>query len=411
MKILYVSPVPPLPIRSGIEIRLYHLIAPLCARHEVKLLCFEAPPPRDNRAQAELNSLFYQVEMVPLEESPQTGRSLLQRGRELLFPPPEFTALYSRSTPMREAALRHRESGWADVVLANGLSVVTYFPGGSVPPVVLDMFDSVSLHKARALSTQVTMRKKLSVLTDWIQARRYERMYCGQYRDLVLTSEEDARLIQSAAPGSRVWTVTNGTDLEFFASVTSTAREPVVAFLGVMDYAPNVDAVCFFAKSVMPLIWQREPAARFLVIGRRPADDVAQLAKWDGRIVVTGEVDDVRPHLSLAQVCICPMRAGAGIKNKILEAWAAAKPVVATSISLQGLKARPGENVLVADRPQDLAAYVLALFANPVLRASLAAEGRKTAVEFYPWSKKASELEAILERAVRDAATPPVPSQ
>jgi polysaccharide biosynthesis protein PslH len=400
VKILYVTPVPPLPIRSGIEIRLFHLVAPLCSRHEVTLLCFAPDSPQAESTQRELASMFRRVEMVERDEHPLTRLSIVGQLRQMMHPPSEFTQTYSTSTRMREVATRYRLQGDMDVILVNGLSMSTYFPGEDRAPTVLDMFDSISLHKARALRTEHSLKKKLSAFSDWVSARRWEQIYCRRYRDIVLTSEADARIIKKAAPGCRVWTVTNGIDYEYFSQVRQDASDPVAAFVGVMDYPPNVDAVLFFARQVMPRVWREQPAARLLVVGRRPSIEIAQLASRDRRIVVTGEVDDIRPYLAECQICVCPMRSGAGIKNKILEAWASGKPVVATTISTQGLSARNGDNVLLADRPQELARAVLTLFARPDMREALASAGRRTVQEGYRWSAKAAELEAILETAV-----------
>jgi glycosyltransferase involved in cell wall biosynthesis len=155
----------------------------------------------------------------------------------------------------------------------------------------------------------------------------------------------------------------------------------------------------YFATSVLPLIKARVPDVRFRIVGKNPAPEVAALASTD--VEVTGFVDDVRPYLDRAAVFVCPLRKGAGIKNKILQAWAMGKPVVATSKSTGGLAVREGENILVRDDPREIADAVVELLESPAKRQSMAAAARATAESRYGWARQARALESVMSGLVR----------
>jgi glycosyltransferase involved in cell wall biosynthesis len=133
-----------------------------------------------------------------------------------------------------------------------------------------------------------------------------------------------------------------------------------------MDYPPNVDAVVWFAREILPLIRRSLPAARFYVVGSNPSPDVQKLARLDG-VFVTGRVPDVRPYLAHATAAVAPMRIARGIQNKVLEAMAMARPVVLTSDALEGITAEPGREVILAETTE--------AFAGACCRLATTAEG------------------------------------
>jgi glycosyltransferase involved in cell wall biosynthesis len=164
-----------------------------------------------------------------------------------------------------------------------------------------------------------------------------------------------------------------------------------------MSFAPNVEAALYFVKEVMPLL-RRRGQVRLTLVGNRPAPEVQALAGRD--IEVTGFVEDVRPFLDRAAVFVCPMLSGAGIKNKILQAWAMSVPVVATSAATGGLAVQEGGNILLGDTPQALADAILRVTHDAALASRLGAGGRRTVIDRYTWFAKAAELESVFRRVV-----------
>jgi glycosyltransferase involved in cell wall biosynthesis len=167
---------------------------------------------------------------------------------------------------------------------------------------------------------------------------------------------------------------------------------PSLVFEGNMSFGPSVDAIAYFCREVFPIITSRIPEIRLSIVGRDPTEDVRRLQSE--RVVVTGKVDDVRPYLDRASVFICPMRKGAGIKNKLLQAWSMAKAVVATSVATGGLAAVHEENVLIADDSQSFANEIIRILQSPQMRKTIGINGRHTVVRYYTWERQVQQLEA-----------------
>ncbi len=189
-------------------------------------------------------------------------------------------------------------------------------------------------------------------------------------------SDVDARAYTRFFPSRTVAVVPNGVDIDYFAP-SQTAPEPdLIVFEGNMNFPPNIDTAIRLVQDVLPRVQRSVPAARICLVGRDPASEVVALAS--ARVEVTGTVDDVRPYLARAAVFACPMRLGSGIKNKILQAWAMARPVVATPESLGGLAASDGVNLLVRSSPEAFAGAIVQLLNDDRLSSELGQNGRET---------------------------------
>jgi glycosyltransferase involved in cell wall biosynthesis len=165
-------------------------------------------------------------------------------------------------------------------------------------------------------------------------------------------------------------------------------------FTGVMDYAPNVDAVVWFCERVLPKIRERAPAATFTICGSRPTPAVQALAALPG-VTVTGRVADVRPYLAAAEVAVVPIRMARGIQNKVLEAMAMGLPCVSAARS--GIEVAGDSGLYVADEPDEFAARVLALLGDSELRAGAGRAARAAVERHYSWQRQLAGLDAILE--------------
>ena len=170
----------------------------------------------------------------------------------------------------------------------------------------------------------------------------------------LFVSEAEAALFRAEAklPNADIRALSNGIDLDFYDPAAEFARveapqRPLIVFTGQMDYRPNVEAVRAFAHDVMPAI-RTACDAHFAIVGRRPDPSVRALDGRDG-IIVTGEVPDVRPWLAAASAVVAPLQIARGIQNKVLEAMAMARPVVASPGAFEGIDAVPGRDLLVAD--------------------------------------------------------------
>ena len=178
-----------------------------------------------------------------------------------------------------------------------------------------------------------------------------------------------------------------------------------LVFTGVMDYGPNEDAAVYFVEAVLPLIQKNHPAVEFWVVGKDPTARVRALASLHG-VHVTGGVPDVRPYLRSAGIFVCPLRFGAGVKNKLLAALAMNKAVVATRLSVEGLDLQQNKDLLLADDPAEFAANVTRLIEDVDFARQLGQNGQAAVKDKYSWEHSAKLLEDALQRVARYKGAP-----
>jgi len=229
-----------------------------------------------------------------------------------------------------------------------------------------------------------------------------ERRYAAAFDASLFVSEAEARLFTAQAPeaATRVSVVENGVDTEYFSPQRAypnpyAADEAVLVFTGAMDYWANVDAVAWFAREVFPQVLSDFPQARFYIVGTRPTRAVRDLARLPG-IRVTGAVPDTRPYLAHARAAVAPLRIARGVQNKVLEAMAMARPVVASRQAADGI--RPCAELLEwsTDAPETAAQLLLKLLREPA-PAALGEALRAHVSRHYSWPENLARVEAILE--------------
>jgi len=242
---------------------------------------------------------------------------------------------------------------------------------------------------------------------NWIYRREartllaYERRIAGEMEASVFVSASEAALFKQLAPetAARVWDIHNGVDTVYFDPAQDypmpyAAAEKAIVFTGAMDYWANVDAVTWFAREIFPAVRAREAAAQFHVVGARPTTAVQQLAQLPG-VKVTGAVQDIRPYLAHARVAVAPLRIARGVQNKVLEAMAMARPVVATPEALDGIVCRVGDEVIMAEDAAAFADKVCAMLAN--VPSGLMDAARRRVVQDYSWEGNLRRFETLLE--------------
>lgn len=275
--------------------------------------------------------------------------------------------------------------------------------GQYIPPrerfsgrVVMDFVDvdSAKFEAFAATATNLMLRQ--------IYAREARRLAayeadCARRADISLfVSAAEAALFRARSGSASVAALENGIDtVRFdpaadFTPLTASAG-PLLVFTGQMDYRPNIEAVTWFARDVLPLIRAQHPAARFAIVGRAPTRDVAALAAVPG-VEVSGEVPDVRPWLAAADVVVAPLLTARGVQNKLLEAMAMARPIVATPAAAEGIDADPGTHLCVADSAPATAAAIAALLADPLRAGAMGVAARVRMVSRYGWDAQLAPL-------------------
>jgi glycosyltransferase involved in cell wall biosynthesis len=228
-----------------------------------------------------------------------------------------------------------------------------------------------------------------TALRLWL-ARRYESWIFSPYRRVVVVSTQDRDELLGIKPALPIEVIPNGVDLAYFQAQNMQREPATLLFVGNYEYEPNVDAALRLAREILPQVQAAIPAAKLWLVGNAPTPAVQALASES--VMVTGRVEDVRPYLAQATVFVSPLRLGAGIKNKVLEALAMGCPVAATPLSVDGIAVRPGEEALI---DESLAEPVIRLLHDVTLQQRLAEQGRQLIEAHYSWAQVADRYEQL----------------
>jgi len=224
-----------------------------------------------------------------------------------------------------------------------------------------------------------------------------------RFGGVVVLSERDAAMLRQLNPRLPLHVIPNGVDTDYFAPGRATADEsvndfvqPRLLFIGNFEYAPNADAAVWLAREILPIVQKQNPATRLLLVGNNPPESVRMLAS--ATIDVTGRVPDVRPYQDRALIFVCPLRFGAGIKNKVLEAMAMGKPLVGTRLSFDGIDLAEGTHALFGESAGELASAIVRLMRDEPLRHSMSIANRQFIEQRYTWQRVADQYEALYQR-------------
>ncbi len=273
-------------------------------------------------------------------------------------------------------------------------------------PVVLDFIDSMTLTHLRSARHARRLPDRLRHLRDAFASARHERRLVREAAASLVAGPTDASVLRRLAGRASVHVIPNGVNLPPPAPAPPGGRSaaPSVIFTGVLGFPPNVDAAVYFAREVLPRIRSLHPTARFVVAGRRPASEVLALAALPG-VSIEADVADMTACLRQAWVAVAPMRRGAGVKNKVLEAWAAGLPVVMTPIATNGLSLDAEASGLIGHNAEELADRIAQLFAAPADLDRRGGLARERAERQHAWSMVGDSLLRVLDAVARQPQT------
>ena len=396
MRILLISRCPPWPLYLGDRLIVYHLAEEMEARkHELDLLAF-ADRPEDWHEQDHYDHLFNQVMLF---KDPR--RSPLSYLKRLLLPASRFPtrAEQSWSLEMWKAIEAQLANNHYDAIhFFGGVQVYEFYGALKGQQAIITPYESFSLYLRRLIeNTREGQRPSPTGVVNWVQfqiAQRFESFMFMPFADTVVVSERDRDELVRINPALKVTVIPNGVDTYEFRP-RPVQRIPALLFVGNYEYAPNVDAALRLATEIFPAVQLRVPQVHLWLVGHAPPPELTALA--GNNIRVTGRVPDVRPYLARASAFVSPLRLGAGIKNKILEALAMGCPVVATPLSLDGIAVRDGQEAIAADGTAMIDAIVR-LLEDSDLRTTLSSNGRKLIESRYSWDHVAEQYEHLYKK-------------
>ena len=385
--ILLISRCPPWPLHLGARLIIWHLCRELSKRgHVIDLLALH----NDDDAPRQVDryrSVFRHIQLFR-----ETPRSSIDYLRRALLPSARFADSPDKSfcPPLWQAIADSLQRNEYDLVHCfGGISVYEYAPLYPHLPRLITPYESHALFlRSAARQGDLSARLQMPI------ARRFERFMFTPFDRTVVISDVDAAMLRDLQPALRVAVIPNGIDLaQFRPSATSRDRNTLI-FVGNFAYAPNQDAARLLIEQVLPAVREKLPEAQLQLVGANPPDWLRALA--NEHIEVTGRVPDVAPYLSGAGAFVCPLRIGAGLKNKVLEALAMGTPVAATQLSVDGIAVQHGESALIAPVDQ-LAEAVIRLLRDEALQAKLSQNGRQLIEAGYTWARTADAYERLYD--------------
>lgn len=403
-EILFLAHRIPFPPNRGDKMRSFHILRHLSGFAKVHLGCFAddaAEAARVDGLRRAIGPQLGETLAEPVEGSPlRWAAHALKHGE-----PINLAAFHSAA--MHDFVRQMLARPQVTAVYAFSVQMAQFVPNGVRQRFVMDFvdFDSAKYADyARGLPTprRLLYRREAPLL------RAHERATAERADLSLFISHAEADLFarQAQPRNAHLRVLANGIDLEFYdpgARHEAPRPGPLIAFTGQMDYPPNVEAVVDFAERSLPLIRARRPEFRFAIVGRNPDPAVLRLAGHEG-VIVTGEVPDVRPWLAAAEVVVAPLKIARGVQNKVLEAMAMARPVVASAAAFTGIDAEPGRDLIVADGAVAQAEAVLTLLDEPARASQLGRAARLRMEQAYSWEAKLAPVARMVGLSPVEAA-------
>jgi sugar transferase (PEP-CTERM/EpsH1 system associated) len=399
-RLLYLTHRVPYPPDKGDRIRNFHVLRELANVARVTLVSLTDEPVTPG-ARAKLESLCETVAIVPSSGK----RRWLRAGRSLLFGRSLSEGLFAEPA-LDEMLARLAETGRWDASLVSASSLTPYQHRHGLPakPRFVDLVD-VDSQKWFDYADAASGPKHALYSVEGHRVRKLEREIARWATATFIVSPSECEVFDGFTHAGAGTVATNGVDLDYFDPQPEVPTRPICAFVGALDYFPNIDAAIWFATDIWPGIRLRHPEAEFHIIGRKPTAAVLRLNEIAG-VRVIADVPDVRPHLAEAALAVCPIRVARGLQNKVLEAMAMAKPTLAAPAAIRAIRAEVGKDLLSPTTESEWVSAVCDLLEDTGRRRELGSAGRRFVEEHHRWDRCLQPLAG----AILAATAPKVPA-
>jgi len=387
------SSLPYLPSRGGFRISGANLIPRLSRRHSIDLISLLRDD--DERHVDWIANYCNSVVTIPVRNA-----TLLRRiagsvsgyafGKHL------------RCLVELESAVRSGfESRRWDVIHVEGGFVGGLIPVNLPTAKVLAVHDAEVLRAREMLQCSISLRDRLRHTARRYYEQRYERLVYPRFQRCVMVAERDVAFNRTLVPNATFAMIPYGVDVDYFCPLRIEKEPSALVFHGHLGYPPNIQAAIEFADQILPVILREVPNLTFHLVGASPAREIRNLA-LRREIKLSADLPDLRSALASAQVYVCALRYGTGIKNKILEAMAMQLPIVGYRGSMAGIECTPGRDLIVANTPEEFAIAVLDLLRRPERARELAQAGRKLVETKYSWASMAVAYESLYQEVIAE---------
>jgi len=393
-KILFVTTRIPYPPWEGHQIRTYNLLKRVCEEHEVKLVSFvrsdEDPAHADH-----LRTICKSVDLIEIPADQSKFKLLTTILSGVLTKTPFVVRKYS-APEMKQKLKQVIEQDSPDLVHLDMLPLAQYLPLCGDIPTILNDHNVESLLVERRAEATSSIPQKVFFSNQAPKLEEFEKFATQNATEVLACSQDDAEILSRMGNGKGIHIIANGVDIEQFIPSDNVQVDPnKIIFVGGMGWFPNKDGMNFFIKEAMPLISEKNPEASLTVVGKSDGLEIPDQLR--DKVSATGFVDDFRPLVHEAAVYILPLRVGSGTRLKLLEAMAMGKAIVSTRIGAEGVVLEDGENILMADTPQEIADAVLRLMNDQQLRERLGKSAHEQAKNLYDWRILGNKMLAVYD--------------
>ncbi len=389
MNILFVAPKPPNHLH---RMRSLNILKALSKEHKVHLICLMES---EEELQYFDSSLVDKMTCIPHSKMRSYANCLLRAP----FPEP-LEAAYCYSPLLEQMINKILKEEKIDLVYVKRCRMARY--GIKIKKrvtTILDLTDSMEMYYSRAIQIVEWYRRPL-FFEEWLKYRYYERHIVSQYDMCVVASEIDAKFISERVENCTVTVLPNVVDVDFFKPVEMKEDDEVMLlFSGLMNTQANIDAAKFLMEEIFPHIQQKMPDARLYVVGLNPPNQIKAYGEKNPDIIVTGYVPDLRDYIGKSAVVLVPIRAGAGTRNKILQAFSMQIPVVSTTVGAEGILGLSTDSIFVEDVPEKFAEKVVELAKNPDLQRQMGVRGQQLVKQNYSIEAFRQKLNHILQES------------
>jgi sugar transferase (PEP-CTERM/EpsH1 system associated) len=392
--LLYLCHRIPYPPDKGDKIRAFHMIEHLRTRFRVHLGCF-IDDPADAIHIPALRTRVASLACIRLNPRHARLHALLR-----CRPGAPLLTGYFHNSELADWVRRTSRTHNLAQVIAYSAAMAPYADLIANTPRILDMVD-IDSEKFAAYGRSSHWPQRLVWAREGRTLLAFERASVRRFDRTLFVSQAERDHFSALAPESTALTMAigNGVDLDYFAPLPGRVPplpgdQPIILFTGAMDYRPNIEAVAWFAAQVLPKLRALNPL--FVIVGSNPVPAVRALERAGG-VLVTGRVDDTRPYLAQAALVVAPLQIGRGVQNKVLEAMAMARPVLATTAAFTGIDAVPGRDLLIADSPESWVGHATAVLAGQYKQMGEAA--RAAVLHHHSWAQTLAPLDALVGAA------------
>ena len=396
MNILFLSQENPYPPDGGHYIRTYNVLKMLAEQHNIFFVATANDDERIKYKQG-LENLCKSADILVIPQGKFKWRLLVSVILNLFSPLP-LTPKRNYTKQARAKIKKLIAENRIDLVHVDILSLALYFKDvGNIPKILVN-HNVESLRVHRWMKVEKNIFLKLFLFYQYLKLYHFEKFICPQFERCIAVSEQDQKILEEMCEPNNFEVLPNGVDIQYFSPQDNIKIiKNSLIWVGGMRYAYSADAVDYFLDEILPLIRIKISDIQVSFIGGSPTSKLIKNAKENPNIKVPGYVDDVRTYIQQSSVFIAPIRSGSGTKLKVLNAMALEKAVVTTSIGAEGIKVKPGEDIIIADTAQEFAQKTIDLLQHPEEANKMGKKGRKVIEKYYSWESIGEKMYKVYD--------------